>query len=115
MAYKIIITAHAAELIDNCVEYLKYNLSNNSAAIHLLDQLESIFNRAQDNPYQFPVSSNPVLAFHEYREAVTTGMRYRVIIKVDNEVVYIVGVFHELENYVVKIKEPYLMEGTVKL
>ena len=35
----------------------------------------------------------------EYREAVLTDMNYIVIYKVEDENVYVLGVFHELEQY----------------
>ena len=53
MAYKLIITERADELIDRLAAYLVNKLKNPDAASHFLDELETIYNRLEDNPYQF--------------------------------------------------------------
>ena len=58
MAYKLNITEHAEELLDNLVYHLIYRLKNKQAATHLLDCID-----------------------------------------VSDDVVNVVGIFHQLENY----------------
>ncbi len=50
MAYKLIITDRADELIDNLVGYIINKLQNKEAASHLLDELDDIYARLTDNP-----------------------------------------------------------------
>ena len=45
MAYKLIISERADELIDNLTGYLLYRLNNTEAAIHFLNELQSIYIR----------------------------------------------------------------------
>lgn len=99
MDYKLIITEHAEELLDRIVSYILYQLKNNQAAIHLLDEIEKIYVRLTENPYQFAKCQDNYLKMKNYYEAVVPDMRYLVIYRIDDDKVYILGIFHELENY----------------
>ena len=85
MAYKLMIPPAAEEQFDN-----------------LISQTKKIYTRLEENPYQFPVCDNPLLTTNKYREAVLTSMNYVIIFRIDAECVYIVGIFHQLENYHIK-------------
>lgn len=76
MAYKLIITEHAMELLDELVYHLLYHLRNEQAAKHLLDEIDHIYDRLEDNPYQFPESRDSYLKKKGYREAIVTQMNY---------------------------------------
>ena len=39
MAYKLIVTEHVDELLDNILRHLIYQLKNEQAAVHLLDEI----------------------------------------------------------------------------
>ena len=99
MAYKLIVTERADELTDRLVAYLVNNLKNPSAASHFLDELETIYDRLEKNPYQFAESKDEYLFLRGYREAVFREMKYRVVYRADEKNVYILGVFHTLEDY----------------
>lgn len=99
MIYNLIITERADELLDKLVFYLIYQLKNEQAASHLLDGVSKIYDRVADNPFQFPKCGDLVLKRKEYREAVIPDMNYIVIYRVHEDDVYILGVFHGLENY----------------
>ena len=103
MAYKLIITEQAGELIDRLASYLVNNLKNPDAASHFLDELESIYDRLGDNPYQFSESKDEYLFLRGYREALFQEMKYRVIFRINEHSVYILGVFHTLESHERKI------------
>ncbi len=92
MAYNLIITDRADELIDECVNYLINKLKNATAAKHLVDELDKIYDRLEDNPLQFPDTSDPYLRNRGYKEALLGEMEYRVVFRIDNKTVYIVGV-----------------------
>ena len=99
MAYKLNVTEHADDLLDNLVYHLIYRLKNEQAAKHLLDSIENIYDRLEDNPFQFPECRDAYLAKKGYREAVVPQMNYIIIFDVGADVVNVVGVFHQLENY----------------
>ena len=56
-----------------------------------------------ENPYQFPKSRDMYLAKKGYYEAVIPQMNYIVIFDVRKDIVNIVGIFHQLENYLSKL------------
>ena len=103
MGYELIISERADELTDRLAAYLLNNLKNPDAAAHFLDELDSIYDRLIDNPYQFPDSSDEYLFLRGYREALFETMQYKVVYRIDNQQVLIVGIFHTLENYRRKI------------
>lgn len=103
MVYKLNVTDHADELLDNLVYHLIYRLKSKEATKHLLDSVESIYDRLVENPYQFPKSRDMYLAKKEYYEAVIPQMNYIVIFDVRKDIVNIVGIFHQLENYLSKL------------
>ena len=45
MDYKLVISEHADELLDNLVYYLLYRLKSEQAARHLLDGIDGIYDR----------------------------------------------------------------------
>lgn len=99
MAYKLIITEHAMERLDELVYHLLHHLRNEQAAKHLLDEIERIYDRLEDNPYQFPESRDSYLKKKGYHEAIVTQMNYTVIFAVNMDSVNVMGVFHQLEDY----------------
>lgn len=103
MDYKLVISEYADELLDNLVYYLLYCLKNEQAAKHLLDGIESIYDRLETNPFQFPLSGDVYLANKGYHEAVVPQMDYIVIFDVREENVNVAGIFHQLENYQSKL------------
>ena len=104
MAYNLIITDRADELIDERVNYL-LNKFRNPQAAHLLDGISSIYDRLEDNPYQFPDSKDSYLMRRGYKEALVPEMEYRMVFRIDGDDVYIVGLFHDLEDYIPKVTE----------
>lgn len=104
MTYRLIISDKAEELIDSSVGYIVNKLKNSDAAIHLLDEISLIYDRLEENPYQFGDSKDDYLRGHGYKEAIITGMQYKLVFRVENDCVYIVGLFHDLEDYPSKIE-----------
>lgn len=103
MVYKLNVTEHADELLDRLVYHLIYRLKNKQAAKHLLDCINAIYDRLEVEPFQFPECRDVYLVKKGYREAVVPQMNYVVIFDVRADVVNIVGIFHQLENYQSKL------------
>ena len=99
MIYKVIFTERAEKMLDSIVNYLLTALENIQAANHFLSEINNIIHRLEDNPYQFPVCKDAFLFKKGYREAIMNKMNYILIFKIENEFVYILGIFHQLENY----------------
>ena len=103
MDYKLVVSEHADELLDNLVYYLLYHLKNEQAARHLLDGIDGIYGRLETNPFQFPLSRDAYLANKGYHEAVVPQMDYIVIFEIREDTVNVVGAFHQLEKYQSKL------------
>lgn len=103
MAYRLIVTEHADELLDNIVYHLLYRLKNEQAAKHLLDVIENVYNRLEENPQQFPLSRDSYLANKGYHEAIVPQMDYVIVFDIKADMVRIVGIFHQLEHYQKKL------------
>ncbi|MBQ9488719.1 MAG: type II toxin-antitoxin system RelE/ParE family toxin [Lachnospiraceae bacterium] len=104
MGYSLLITDRAEELVDNLVGYLKNKLKNPDAALHLIDELDAVYDQLEKNPYQYPESSDDFLRSRGYRDALLREMSYRVVFRIEERTVYIVGVFHNLEDYGKKVE-----------
>ncbi len=103
MTYKLTITEHAEKLLDNILHYLLYQLKNEQAARHLLDEIDNVYDRLEENPLQFPLSRDAYLAGKGYHEAVIGQMNYVIVFSIKMDIVNIVGIFHQLENYQKKL------------
>lgn len=103
MAYNLVVTEKAEDLLDNLIYHLIYGLKNDQAAVHLLDRIGRIYERLEENPFHFPGSTDVNLLRMGYREAVLTEMDYVITFRVDKSSVYVVGIFHQLENYRKKV------------
>jgi hypothetical protein len=53
MGYKLNVTEHADKLLDALVYHLVYRLNNDQAARHLPDEIAGIYERLENNPFQF--------------------------------------------------------------
>ena len=104
MAYNLVITDRADELIDACVFYIINKLKNPDAAEHLLNGISEVYDRLADNPHQFADSKDDYLRRRGYKEALISDMKYRIVFRSEGETVIIVGIFHELEDYPLKVE-----------
>ena len=103
MVYKLVITERAEQLMDRLVYYLFFQLKNEQAASHLLDAVSSVYERLEENPFQFPECRDAYLKSKQYQEATTMDMNYVIIYRVEDGTVYVLGVFHGLESYETKV------------
>ncbi|MBD5137102.1 MAG: type II toxin-antitoxin system RelE/ParE family toxin [Lachnospiraceae bacterium] len=103
MTYRLIITNRAEELLDKLVNHILFKFKNEPAAKHLLDRIDQLYDRMEDNPYQFADCRDTFLKNKGYKEAVVKDMDYILIFRIDGDIVYVLGIFHQLENYKEKL------------
>ena len=90
-------------MLDDLVYYLFVKINSEKAAKHLLDNVGKMYKRLQENPYQFPYCSDLFLKGKEYRKAIIVDMEYLLIFRIEENYVYVLGIFHRLEDYREKI------------
>ena len=98
MVYKIYITKRAKYLFDRIVGYIVYNLKNIEASEKFSKNVRDALLRIENNPYQFPLLIDEKVLRREYRVAQISNMNYRIIFRVIENEIYIVGIFHIKEN-----------------
>lgn len=82
MAYRLIITERAEELLEQQVNYILYKFRNEQAARHLLDGIEQLYDRLEDNPYQFADCRDSFLKSKGYNvkhQAIKCLMLFRIL------------------------------------
>lgn len=103
MAYKLIITNRADELLERSIYHIINNFKNEQAAKHLLNEIDKLYDRMEENPFQFPDCRDPYLKSKGYKETVVSGMDYIIVFRIEEEEVRVLGIFHQLENYKEKL------------
>ncbi len=93
MAYRIEITQRANELLDNIIYYVAVKLNNPGAAEAILDDVAETIAYCED----------PVLSSKGFRKILLKNHDYVMLYKVLGDVVMVEGIFHELENYGIKL------------
>ena len=104
MVYNIISTDEMDRLLDECVRYLLIKLKSEQAAEHFLNGVSRIYDNLESNPNMYRLSEDTFMKALDYHEAKIPEMDYMIIYKVVNDNVYILGIFHTLENYASKMK-----------
>lgn len=103
MAYNLIVTKQAENLLNNLIYQLANRFNNKNAATRLFNEIECINNRLIDNPYQFPMIRDRYLSMKGYRVAMIPKTKYILVFNIIEDTVFVVGIFHQLENYWMKV------------
>lgn len=103
MTYNLIITKQAENLLNNLIYQLANRFNNKNAATRLFNEIECINNRLIDNPYQFPMIRDRYLSMKGYRVAMIPKTKYILVFNIREDTVFVVGIFHQLENYWMKV------------
>ena len=89
--------------IDKLAAYLLTVLNNPQACSHFFDEIQKTYEKLREDPFCHKLCAEELLAQKGYRSAQLPTMRYRIIYRVEKNRVYIVAVFHMLENYARKL------------
>ena len=99
MSYNLIISIEAEKQMIAITDYLLLELGSIQAVEHLYREIERIYDRLENNPKQFPFCEDVNLREKQYRKAVLSQMNYTLIFKNVKKNVYIIGIFHDSQNY----------------
>ena len=90
-AFKLIDVAHVKSY--KCEDIAK----------RLLNHIGCINDRLIDNPYQFPLIRDRYLSMKGYRIAIIPKTKYILVFDIREDTVFVLGIFHQLENYWIKV------------
>ena len=103
MAYKLVITDEGEERIDEQLHYILFELENENAAKHYLDCIEKIYENIEINPYIYEQSKDKLLSMMGYHEATFSDMNYKLIYRIEENTIFVMGVFNDLQDYEKKL------------
>ena len=81
-----------------CALRTSRSLRNSDAARSILDDIAAVYERLEHLPEATPLCRDIYLRAKEYRKIALPHHNYLLIYRVAAQTVYIVGVFHMLEN-----------------
>jgi len=103
MAYRLIITEKAENDLDGIIGYIIEELCNETAAVHLLSEIERHYDILETNPHIYPVCQQLLLSVRGYRKVVIKNYILIIRIDEDNRIVYAERFFSQLEDYADKL------------
>ena len=93
MDYKIVVTAEAEEDLNQFIQYILYRKKN------MLDDFENTIKKLKYVASSLKVCDNPRLQSLGYRRINFQQHRYFMLYRIENDVVYVDDIFHELQDY----------------
>ena len=81
------------------IGYILEKLKNPDAAWNFRDALEKAITELEDHPETAPFCSDPALSGFKYRKKMILDTRYLCICRIDGDIVWIEGIYHELQDY----------------
>lgn len=93
MDYKVVVTAEAEEDLNQFIQYLLFAKKNKQAAKNVLDDFEDTIKKLKYVASSLNVCDNPRL------QSLFQQHRYFMLYRIENDVVYVDDIFHELQDY----------------
>jgi plasmid stabilization system protein ParE len=99
MAYKVIIMPPAKRRLDRYVQYTLEELKNKQAARAILEDARETKKQLSQVADSLKICENPLLAKYEYRKIGFLKHRFIMVYRIQDGVVIVDGMFHELQDY----------------
>lgn len=99
MAYSVNLTHRATEHFYGHIGYIVHKLRNPDTAWRLKDAVDQAIDELADHPNVTPLCTDPALRGFGYRKKLIPDTRYLCICRIEGDVVWIEGIYHELQDY----------------
>ena len=99
MVYNVEMTERAEEQLDAFARYLVVNLKNPQAASNLLADATDLEESLAYVAGSIPLCDDPELRMRGIRKIRFTKHRYLWLYRVEDDTVYIMAMYHELQDY----------------
>lgn len=104
MDYKIVVTADAQEDLEHFIEYLLFEKQSMQAAKNVLDDFEATKESLRYVAGSLKLCDNPRLNQLGYRRINFLNHRYFMMYRIEEDVVFIDNIFHDLQDYENKMR-----------
>ena len=99
MAYKIVLMQNAENDLNSCISYLLFEKKSEQAAGNLLNDFEATKVSLSNVAGSLKFCDNPKLRELGYRRINFLSHRYFMLYRIEDDVVYVDNIFHELQDY----------------
>lgn len=99
MDYRVVVTEEAEEDLNRFIQYLLFVKKNHQAAINVLDDFEDTVEMLKHVAGSLKMCDNPRLEGLGYHRINFQKHRYFMLYRIENDVVYVDDIFHELQDY----------------
>lgn len=99
MAYKVVVTSDAEEDLDRFIQYLLFEKKNEQAARNVLDDFEDTLNCLKNVAGSLSLCDNQRLRALGYHRINFLKQRYFMLYRIEENLVFIDNIFHELQDY----------------
>ena len=104
MEYKVVVTSDAEEDLDRFIRYLLFEKRSEQAATNVLNDFEATIRSLSQVAGSLKLCDNPRLKTLGYRKINFLSHRYFMLYRIEDEMVYVDIIFHELQDYENKIQ-----------
>jgi plasmid stabilization system protein ParE len=99
MEYRVVLMKDAEEDLDRFVTYLLFEKKNKQAATNLLNDFKATMASLSNVAGSLKLCDNPKLKELGYRRINFLSHRYFMLYRIENEIVFVDNIFHELQDY----------------
>ena len=99
MDYKIVLTIDAESQLDAFIRYLLFEKKNEQAAMNLLNDFDETKKSLAIVAEKLRLCDNPKLKELGYRRMNFLSHKYFMLYRIENNLVIIDNIFHELQDY----------------
>jgi plasmid stabilization system protein ParE len=103
MDYKVLVTKDAEEDLERFIDYLIIEKESLQAAENVLNDYEATIESLKHFAGSLKLCDNPRLALLGYRRINFLSHRYFMLYRIEDGVVFVDNIFHELQDYENKI------------
>lgn len=103
MVYRVVLTSDAEEDLNRFIRYLLYEKKNEQAASSVLDDFEVTMQSLSRVAGSIKLCGNPKLKMLGYRKIHFLSHRYFMLYRIEENLVIVDNIFHELQDYESKI------------
>ena len=99
MDYKVVITRDAEDDLDCFIKYLLFEKESMQAAQNVLNDYDATIESLKHVAGSLKLCDNPKLRKSEYRRINFLNHRYFMLYRIEDDLVIVDNIFHELQDY----------------